>query len=138
MDLERPILHFEEINDLHAATGFAGRTDLRAFHIHTQAETYPQTRTYMPPYTVSFYTIVLLRRSDDAELELNTNKEPGGDLLAFQAPGNTAAWVRGEQQRGLSGRRRRPTADRAADSFGIESRCRGKTLRLSPPLRISG
>jgi len=98
----KELLHFDKINQCHAAMGFSGRTDLPDFHIFTLAETYPSTRQVMPPYTLRFYAIVLLENSHDAILDLNTQRQTGpSELLSFQAPGHVSAWVRGAAQQGF-------------------------------------
>lgn len=103
MNRSRYIKVFSEINDCHAAMGFAGRTDLPGFHVYTMEETYPSTRAYMPPYALRFYSIVLLENSADALLDLNARTIPvaADGVLSFQAPGQTASWVRGAAQRGF-------------------------------------
>ncbi len=99
--MARNILHFDDINQCHEAMGFVGRTNLPGFHAYTVEETYPSTRSVMPPYTLRFYCVTLLESSDDAVLTLN-NARPAqlSDTVAFQSPGHVAAWVRGQMQRG--------------------------------------
>src|SRR6476620_4576469 len=90
------ILHFAEINEAHAAMGFAGRTDLPEVHVFDLAETYPSTRRVMPPYTFRFYCVTLLENSDDATLTINEQRLAGpSDTVSFQSPGHVVAWVRG-------------------------------------------
>lgn len=96
------ILHFDDINECHAAMGFEGRTDLPAFHIYTLEETYPTTRRIMPPYTFRFYCITLFEKAGDARLEINAElRGPLTDSIAFQSPGHVVAWVRAENQQGF-------------------------------------
>lgn len=100
--MKRKILHFDDINTSHAATGFVGRTDLSEFHVFTLEETYPSTKKVMPPYTFRFYCVTLLENSADATLEVNAERTSGyGNLLSFQSPGHVFAWIRGEAQRGF-------------------------------------
>lgn len=92
---------YDDINSSHAATGYRGRTDLPAFHIFTVESTYPDTRRVMPPYTFSFYQVVLLENSGDAELRINAETLPDlSDSLSFASPEHVLAWVRGAAQRG--------------------------------------
>jgi AraC-like DNA-binding protein len=96
------ILHFDDINECHEFMGFEGRTNLPGFHVYTLEETYPSTRKVMPPYTLRFYSIVLLENSEDARLELNTQEvDQPSNLISFQPPGQVSSWVRGEAQRGF-------------------------------------
>jgi AraC-like DNA-binding protein len=93
---------FNDINDSHAATGYTGRTDLPSFHIFTLEDTYPETRTVMPPYTFAFYQVVLLEHSDDAVLNINAEAiAPLSDSVTFASPAHVLAWVRGTAQRGF-------------------------------------
>ena len=97
------ILHFDDINLSHKATGFTGRTDISDFHIFTLEETYPSTRKAMPPYTLRFYCVMLLEEdSHDAVIELNAKRLEGpSNTISFQSPGHVSAWVRGEAQQGF-------------------------------------
>lgn len=81
--------------------GFAGRTDLPEFHAYTIEETYPSTRRAMPPYSFRFYCLTYFEEGAGATLELDDRRLDGpSGLVAFQAPGDVAAWVRGPVQRG--------------------------------------
>jgi len=97
------ILHFDDINESHESMGFVGRTNLPDFHVFTLAETYPSTRKVMPPYTLSFYCIMLLERnSHDAVVELDTQRMNSlSHSISFQAPGHVSSWIRGEAQQGF-------------------------------------
>jgi len=93
---------FSNINDSHAATGYKGRTSLPVFHIFTIEDTYPDTRSVMPPYRFDFYQVVLLENSSDAILEVNAEGVANlSDSLTFASPQHVLAWVRGAAQRGF-------------------------------------
>lgn len=100
MGQRSPIRHFETINALHEATGFNGRTDVPDIHVFSLAETYPTTRTRMPPYSTRFYGVALNEGADDALLEFNAERRRFSNTLTFQGPGHVVAWVRGAAQRG--------------------------------------
>lgn len=93
---------FDDINESHRATGYHGRTDLSAFHIFTLEDTYPTTRTVMPPYRFNFYQVVLFEHADDAILNMNAEAVANlNDSLTFASPEHVLAWVRGGAQRGF-------------------------------------
>jgi AraC family transcriptional regulator, transcriptional activator of pobA len=92
---------FTDINASHAATGYAGRTDLPGFHIFTVEDTYPSTRQVMPPYSFRFYQVVLLENSGDASLNMNEKRmDDLSDSLSFASPDHVLAWTRGAEQHG--------------------------------------
>ncbi len=92
---------YQDINTAHAATGYAGQTDLPDFHVFTLESTYPHTQQVMPPHRLDWYQVVLLEHSADATLRINTESVPElSDSLSFASPAHVLAWVRGENQLG--------------------------------------
>lgn len=101
VDLMHTIPLYQDINAAHAATGYAGRTDLPDFHVFTLESTYPHTRQVMPPHRLDWYQVVLLEHSADATLRINAETVPElSNSISFASPAHVLAWVRGEQQRG--------------------------------------
>lgn len=97
------VLHFAEINELHMATGFGGRTDLPDLHAVDLADTYATTTRTMPPYTVGFYAALLFGPASTAARLAVDGRGAGalGGLVAFQGPSHVTEWTADAAQPGV-------------------------------------
>ena len=98
----KPIPTFVEINDSHAAAGYAERTDLPSFHAFSLHEGCQTVKPVMPPHRRGFYQVALLQQAPGVSLRVDIHEETTQrDLLVFVAPEQVLSWVRSEAQRGF-------------------------------------
>ena len=92
---------FENINDLHTATGYDHRTHIPTFDIFTLESLEPTCARCMPPYKQGFYQVGILSHSKGSKINLNTNSvELSGMPLWFVVPGQVFSWVRSSDAAG--------------------------------------
>ena len=93
--VQKEIPVFENINDLHEATGYDHRTHIPGFDIFTLESLDPSCRKCMPPYRQGFYQIGILSNTGNSQININTNEVKLKALpLWFVVPGQVFSWVR--------------------------------------------